>query len=235
MSLGLLGGQQELVENIMATGTPTMVVLVGGRPLAVNWIAAHVPAVIQAWEPGSFGGLAVANIIAGRTVPSGKLPLSIPRHAGQVQMIYNHKPSQYFHPYIDGPSTPLYAFGYGLSYTEFDYNNMQLSEETINNRQSVQATIQLNNTGDVEATEIVQLYIRDEYSSATRPVKELKDFKRVTLAPKESKTISFEITPEKLSFFDRNMRWGVESGKFTVMIGGSSLEQDLLKKSFVVK
>ena len=234
MSLDLLGSQDDLVKAIHATGIPTIVVLVGGRPLSVNWIADNVPALIQAWEPGSFGGTAVASIITGEVNPSAKLPVSIPRHAGQIQMIYNHKPSQYFHKYKDGLSTPLYPFGYGLSYTDFKFGQVQLSKDCINPDDSLIATIELTNTGKSIGTEVVQLYIRDEYSSATRPVKELKDFKRVTLNPGESTEVNFTITPDKLAYFDRSMNYSVEPGTFVVMIGSSSLDKDLSKSTFSV-
>ena len=227
MSLDLLGTQEELVKAIYATGVPTIVVLVGGRPLSVNWIAENVPALIQAWEPGSVGGTALANIISGKVNPSAKLPISIPRHAGQIQMIYNHKPSQYFHKYKDGPSSPLYAFGYGLSYTKFEISAPVLSRNKIANNQSVNVSVQVKNIGKLEGTEVVQLYIRDIYSSATRPIKELKDFARVSLKPGESKTVNFTITPDKLAFFNREMHYVVESGVFEIMVGSSSMDKDL--------
>ena len=144
--MDLCGSKDDLVKAIHGTCIPTIVVLVGGRPLSVNWIADNVPALIQAWEPGSFGGTAVASIITGEVNPSAKLPVSIPRHAGQIQMIYNHKPSQYFHKYKDGLSTPLYPFGYGLSYTDFKFGQVQLSKDCINPDDSLNATIELTNT-----------------------------------------------------------------------------------------
>lgn len=229
MSLDLLGTQELLVKEIHKIGIPVIVVLVGGRPLSVNWIAQNVSAVIQAWEPGSFAGTAIANILTGKVNPSAKLPISIPRHAGQIQMIYNHKPSQYFHKYKDGQSTPLYPFGYGLSYTTFSYGDLRLSSNSVSVKDSFTASIELKNTGKHEGTEIVQLYIRDEYSSATRPVKELKDFVRVTLKPGEKRVVNFTITPDKLAYFDRNMEYGIEPGAFIVMVGASSLDKDLKK------
>lgn len=229
MSLDLLGTQELLVKEIHKTGVPTIVVLVGGRPLSVNWIAQNVPALVQAWEPGSFAGTAVANILMGKVNPSAKLPISIPRHAGQIQMIYNHKPSQYFHKYKDGPSTPLYAFGYGLSYTQFEITAPQTNKKQLKDTESVTVKVQVTNVGEREGTEVVQLYIRDLYSSATRPVKELKDFVRVALKPGESKMVEFVVTPEKLAYFNRDMKYGVEKGKFEIMVGSSSLDKDLKK------
>lgn len=229
MSLDLLGTQELLVKEIHKTGVPTIVVLVGGRPLSVNWIAQNVPALVQAWEPGSFAGTAVANILMGKVNPSAKLPISIPRHAGQIQMIYNHKPSQYFHKYKDGPSTPLYAFGYGLSYTQFEITAPQTNKKQLKDTESVTVKVQVKNVGEREGTEVVQLYIRDLYSSATRPVKELKDFVRVALKPGESKMVEFVVTPEKLAYFNRDMKYGVEKGKFEIMVGSSSLDKNLKK------
>lgn len=229
MSLDLLGTQELLVKEIHKTGVPTIVVLVGGRPLSVNWIAQNVPALVQAWEPGSFAGTAVANILMGKVNPSAKLPISIPRHAGQIQMIYNHKPSQYFHKYKDGPSTPLYAFGYGLSYTQFEITAPQTNKKQLKDTESVTVKVQVKNVGECEGTEVVQLYIRDLYSSATRPVKELKDFVRVALKPGESKMVEFVVTPEKLAYFNRDMKYGVEKGKFEIMVGSSSLDKNLKK------
>lgn len=235
MSIDLIGQQDELVEQIRKTGVPVIVVLVGGRPLSVNRIAENIPAIIQAWEPGNMGGEAVANIISGKVNPSGKLPVSVPRHVGQVQMIYNYKPSQYFHPYIDGPSTPLFPFGYGLSYTSFEISDLKLNTNNISNNDNVSISYTITNTGKVAGTEVVQMYIRDMYSSVTRPVKELKDFARVDLSPGESRTLSFNITPQKLAFYNKNMQFVVESGDFEIMIGNSSKDQDLKKVTLTVK
>lgn len=234
MSLDLLGDQEQLIKRIQATGVPTIVVLVGGRPLSINWTAQNVPAIIQAWEPGSFAGTAVANIITGKVNPSAKLPVSIPRHSGQIQMIYNHKPSQYFHKYKDGASTPLYPFGYGLSYTTFKFSDLSLSATKVRPDGNIEVAVTVQNTGKTAGTEIVQLYIRDMYSSATRPVKELKDFARVELQPNEKKVVKFIVTPDKLAYYDRAMNFGVEKGDFQVMVGSSSLDKDLLKADFEV-
>ncbi len=229
MSLDLIGLQEELVKRIHATGTPVIVVLVGARPLSINWIDEHVPAIIQAWEPGSFAGRAVANILTGRVNPSAKLPVTVPRHVGQIQMIYNHKPSQYFHNYKDGDSSPLYAFGYGLSYTTFSYSEPRVDKTAIPADGSCTIRFELTNTGSRAGTEIIQLYIRDLYSSYTRPVKELKDFARIHLEPGETKSVTFVITPDKLACLDRDMKQHVEKGDFEIMIGGSSRDQDLQK------
>ena len=233
-SLDLYGTQEELVKQIEATGTPTVVVLVGARPLSINWIAKNIDAVVQAWEPGSFGGTALANILTGKVNPSAKLPVTVPRHVGQLQMIYNHKPSQYFHNYEDGKTTPLYPFGYGLSYTTYEYGTPTLSKSEISATESVDISFDLTNSGTVDGTEIVQLYIHDLYSTATRPIKELKDFARVALKAGETKTVSFTITPDKLSYFNEEMVYGVEAGEFDIMIGCSSQDKDLQKVTLKV-
>jgi len=229
MGLDLLGTQNQLIQAIHTTGVPTVVVLVGGRPQSVNWVAEHVPALVQAFEPGSFGGTALANILSGQVNPSAKLPISIPRHSGQIQIIYNHKPSQYFHPYKDGAITPLYPFGFGLSYSSFEITAPQILKNKIKPEESFEVKVSVSNRSNRRGTEVVQLYIRDLYSSATRPIKELKDFKRVELNPGETKEVTFRVTPDKLAFYDREMKFVVEKGVFEVMVGSSSVDKDLKK------
>ena len=233
--LNLVGLQQELVERKYATGVPTVVVLVTGRPLGVEWIAENVPALLNAWEPGMYGGQAVAEILYGKVNPSAKLPMTMPRSSGQIQMIYNHKPSQYFHPYVVTPSTPLYPFGYGLSYTKYEYSDLALSSDAMAADGSLKVSVKVTNVGKMAGCEIVQLYLRDRFSQVTRPVKELKDFARVELQPGGSKSVEFVITPDKLQFLDKQMRPIVEPGEFIVMVGSSSADEDLLKASFWVK
>lgn len=235
MSLDLLGSQEQLVLDIAETGVPTIVVLVGGRPLSIPAVDKKANAVIQAWEPGSFGGLALAKIIAGEVNPSAKLPVSMPYSSGQIQIIYNHKPSQYFHKYKDGPSRPLYPFGYGLSYTTFDVSAPVLEKTSASPGESVKVSATVTNTGSREGTEVVQLYIRDNISSATRPVKELKDFARVSLKPGESKPVEFTLTPDKLAFYNRNMERMVETGDFTIMLGTSSRDADLKSATLTIQ
>lgn len=227
MSISLLGTQEELVEKIKATGVPTIVVLVGGRPLGLSWIDQNADAVLNAWEPGSFGGKAVAEILTGSVNPSGKIPVTVPRNSGQVHMLYNHKPSQFIHPFIDGDYSSLYEFGYGLSYSTFHISTPVLSKTSITDDESVNVSVNVSNDSDIEGTETVQLYIRDEYSSATRPVKELKDFSRVSLKPHESKTVNFIVTPSKLAYYDKDMHYGVEKGSFKILVGSSSRDSDL--------
>lgn len=223
----LPGLQQELVEIIQKTGVPTIVVLINGRPLGVEWIAENVDALLEAWEPGSFGGQAISEVLYGQVNPSAKLPVTIPRHVGQIQSVYNQKTSASWFQYAIGRSDPLYPFGYGLSYTTFACENLKISKTEIRPDEPVTVSIDVTNTGNREGDEIVQLYIRDEYSSATRPVKELKDFKRVSLKNGERKTVSFQITPDKLAYYNADMKYGVEKGTFKIMIGSSSRDEDL--------
>ena len=233
--LNLVGLQQELIERIYATGVPTVVVLVTGRPLSVEWVADNVPALLNAWEPGMYGGQAVAEILYGKVNPSAKLPMTMPRSVGQTQMIYNHKPSQYFHPYVVTPSTPLYPFGHGLSYTEYEYSDVMLSAQEVEKDGTLKVSVNVTNVGKMAGTEIVQMYLRDSFSQVTRPVKELKDFARVELQPGESKLVEFVITPDKLMFLDIDMKPIVEPGEFVVMVGPSSADKDLKRAVFYVK
>lgn len=233
--INLPGLQEELVETIYNTGVPTIVVLVNGRQLGVEWIAEHVPALVEAWEPGSLGGQAVAEILYGKVNPSGKLPVTIPRSAGQIQCIYNHKFTANWFPYAIGKSDPLYPFGYGLSYTKYKYDNLKIEKPEIGKDESVMVSVDVANVGNEDGEEIVQLYIRDDYSSATRPVKELKGFQRVALKKGEIKTVTFEITPDKLAYYDVDMKYGVESGTFKIMVGASSRDEDLQSIALTVK
>lgn len=225
--VSLVGLQQQLVEAAYASGKPTIVVLVGGRPLAVEWIAENVPAIVEAWEPGTKGGLALAQILYGEVNPSAKLPITLPRSSGHILSVYNHKPSHFFNPYMVGNSTPLYPFGYGLSYTKYNYGTPVVENGTITKTGKVKISIPVTNIGDRAGEEVVQLYIRDQVSSATRPVKELKEFSKVFLNPGETKNVSFELDAKKFAFYDVNFVYCVEQGKFTVFIGASSLDSDL--------
>ncbi|MCG8385816.1 MAG: glycoside hydrolase family 3 C-terminal domain-containing protein [Cytophagales bacterium] len=221
-SLDLVGKQLELVQAVKATGVPTVVVLFNGRPLSINWIAENIEGIIEAWEPGMQGGKAVAEVLFGDVNPSGKLPITFPRSAGHIPDYYNHKPSAYYRKYKYEESTPLYPFGFGLSYTTFEYANIKLSREKAALGSTVTASVEVTNTGDRLGEEVVQLYIRDKLSSVTRPVKELKGFQKVALKPGETKTVRFQVNPEMLSFYNLQMDWGVEPGEFEVMIGRSS-------------
>jgi beta-glucosidase len=233
--IDLVGLQNELIEKVAASGKPTILILVNGRPLGVEWAAEHLPAVVEAWAPGMYAGRAIAEILYGEVNPTAKLAVTIPRSAGQIQMVYNHKPSQYFHPYAVKPSTPLWPFGHGLSYTTYAYSDLRLSTREVSGEDAVQVSARVTNTGTRDGVEIVQLYLRDRFSSVTRPVKELKDFARVPLKAGESKDVTFTITPDKLGFYNKEMRWVVEPGEFTVMVGASSADDALLKETFTVK
>ena len=230
--IDLVGLQNELIRKVAASGKPTILVLVSGRPLGTEWAAEHLPALINAWEPGMYGGQAIAEIMYGKVNPSAKLAVTIPRSVGQTQMIYNHKPSQYFHPYAVTPSTPLYPFGYGLSYNTYEYSDLTIDKEEMTAEQTLKVSVKVKNTGKMAGDEIVQLYIRDCFSQVTRPVKELKDFARIPLAPGEEKTVEFTVTPDKLMFLDRHLDPIVEPGEFILMVGPSSADSDLLRKSF---
>jgi beta-glucosidase len=233
-NLDLVGLQEQLIEKLFATGKPTVLVIISGRPLSIVWPAEHLPAIVNAWEPGQFGGQAIAEILYGKVNPSAKLAMTMPRSAGQIQTVYNHKPSAFFHPVVCGTSEPLYPFGYGLSYTTYQYSDLHLSSSKISQGDSLVATVTITNKGNRDGVEIAQLYIHDEVSSVTRPVKMLKDFKRVALKAGESKQVSFNITPDKLAFYDLNMNYTVEPGDFSVLVGGSSRDADLQKATFSV-
>jgi len=223
------------VEAVYQSGTPTIVVLINGRPLATEWIDENIPAVIEAWEPGSLGGLAVAQVIYGDVNPSGKLPITIPRSVGHQLSIYNHKPSHYFHKYVDAKSTPLYPFGHGLSYSSFVYQNLELSEETISINDELKVRVEVTNTSAVAGEEVVQLYLNDKYCPITRPVKELKAFRRIHLNAGETQQVTFSITKDMLQYLDKDFKPSIDAGEFTVMVGGSSANNQLLSIPFVVK
>ena len=236
-NLDLVGLQNQLIQRLNETGKPTIVVIISGRPLSLRYAAEHVPAIINAWEPGQFGGQAVAEIIYGKVNPSAKLAMTIPRSAGQISTWYNHKRSAFFHPAVCTDNKPLYPFGYGLSYTSFRYSNLKLSKQIIPNDGKTQiiASVTIENTGQRDGVEICQLYINDLVSSVSRPVKELKDFLRVELKAGEKRTVEFTITPDKLAFYDLNINPIVEAGEFEVMIGGSSRDEDLQKATFTIQ
>ena len=226
-ALDLPGKQLALVKAIKATGTPVIIVLVNGRPISEPWLQDQIPAIIEAWEPGSLGGQAVAEIIFGDVNPSGKLTLTVARDVGQLRMIYNHKPSAYFHKYALTKVAPLYPFGYGLSYTNFEYSKPTLSKPILNSNEIVSVSVSVTNTGSYDGDEVVQMYIRDQISSATRPVKELKGYRRIFLKTGETKQVSFDIDKSTLAFYDIDMNYCVEPGDFSIMVGSSSDKKDL--------
>ncbi len=228
-TLELTGMQLDLIRAVYETGTPTVVVLVNGRPLAVRWVAENVPAVVEAWLPGEKGGQAVAEILFGDCNPSGRLTLTVPRHAGQLPVYYNCKPSKTYwlehgwgKPYADMDSSPLYEFGYGLSYTEFEYSNLKIEPRTVGTGGMVRVSAEVKNTGSRPGAEVVQLYLHDVIGTVVTPVKELRGFEKVQLQPGEKKTINFAVTPEQMALLNRHMEWVVEPGAFDVMVGHSS-------------
>ena len=231
-TLDLPGRQMELVQAIHATGKPTIVVLVNGRPLSIGWIVNNVPAILESWMGGTESGNAIADILFGDVNPSAKLPVTFPRTVGQVPIHYNHmntgRPpeaqNRYTSKYYDVPWTPLFPFGYGLSYTMFKVSNLQLSAPRISANGKLTVSAEVENTGRRPGDEVVQLYIRDLVASMTRPVKELKGFQRVSLRPGEKRRVEFVLGPEHLGFWNREMRYVVEPGEFRVMVGANSVD-----------
>ena len=239
-TIELPGRQLELVQAIQATGKPTVVVLVNGRPLAIPWIAGNVPAILESWMGGIQGGNAIADVLFGDVNPGGKLPATFPRSTGQIPIYYNHfntgRPpeaeNKYTSKYLDVPWTPLFPFGYGLSYTQFKISNLQLSAPRIAANGKLTVSAEVENVGKRAGDEVVQLYIRDPVATMSRPVKELKGFQRVTLQPGEKRRVEFVLDREHLGFWNREMRYVVEPGEFRVMVGANSV--DVLEAKFHV-
>ena len=226
--LELVGQQQELVTAMLSTGKPVIVFLFNGSPLSIPFLCDNVPVIFECWYLGQEAGHAVAEVLFGETNPSGKLPITIPRSAGHLPAYYNHKPSAR-RGYLFDDVSPLYPFGYGLSYTTFAFKNLRLEKKKIARDGSTRVLVEVTNTGKRAGTEVVQMYIRDLVSSVTRPVKELKGFKKVTLAPGATQTVALDITPELLAFYDINMNFLVEPGAFEIAVGNSSRDCDLQK------
>ena len=222
-SLDLVGRQNDLVKAVLETGKPTIVLLINSGPLSVNYIAEKVPAMLEGFYLGQETGVAVADVLFGDYNPAGKLPVTFPRSVGQLPSYYNRKPTAR-RGYLFASKEPLFPFGFGLSYTTFEYSNLRLSATQIGPAEQTKVSVRITNTGKRAGDEIVQLYIHDLVSSVTRPVMELKDFKRISLAAGESRTIEFVLTPDKLSFYDLNMNRSVEPGWFEIMVGTSSVK-----------
>jgi beta-glucosidase len=239
-SLDLPGRQLELVQAIHATRKPYSVVLMNGRPLTINWLAENSPAILETWFAGTQGGNAIADVLFGDVNPGGKLPVTFPRSVGQCPIYYNHKNTgrppdagnKYTSKYLDVPWTPLYPFGYGLSYTKFRLTNLQLSAQSIRAGGQLTVSVEVENVGTRTGDEVVQLYLRDVASSVTRPVRELKGFERVTLRPNEKRRVEFRLGPQQMGFYDREMRFTVEPGGFKVFVGTSS--EGGLEASFAI-
>ena len=221
--LNLLGRQDELVRQLLATGKPVVVVLIHGRPNSINYIAENAPAILDGWYLGQEGGTALADVIFGDYNPAGRLPITVPRSVGQLPDYYYMKPTAK-RGYLFADKTPLFPFGFGLSYTSFSYANLRVMPAAIPASGTVTVQVDVTNTGKRAGEEVVQLYIRDEVSSVTRPVKELRGFERIPLKPGESKTVSFKLGPEALQFYNREMKRVVEPGKFMVMVGPNSAD-----------
>jgi beta-glucosidase len=233
-SLELIGRQNDLAKAIVETGKPTIVLLINSGPLSINYIAENVPAILEGFYLGQETGVGVADVLFGDYNPAGKLTISFPRSVGQIPLYYNLKPTAR-RGYLFANKEPLFPFGFGLSYTTFAYSNLKVSPARVGVAGETKVSVTVSNTGNRAGDEIVQLYVRDLVSSVTRPIKELKDFKRISLAPGESKTVAFVITPDKLSFLDLNMRNVVEPGWFDIMVGTSSVKYETVKLEVVAK
>jgi beta-glucosidase len=245
-SLDLPGRQLDLVKAVQATGKPVIVVLMNGRPLTINWIAENCPAILETWFAGTEAGNAIADVLFGDVNPGGKLPVTFPRAVGQEPLYYNHMNTgrppdapganeKYSSKYLDVSWTPLFPFGYGLSYTQFRLSNLQLSAQRIRPDGRLTASVEVENTGQRAGDEVVQLYIRETAASVTRPVKELKGFERVTLRPGEKRRVEFTLTPQQLGFYNRELRFVVEPGEFKIFVGNSSADERLTASFEVVQ
>ena len=229
-NIDLPGLQQELAELIVGAGKPVATIIFSGRPLTINWLAENSPALVQAWFLGTQSGHALADIVSGDYNPSGKLPVTFPRNVGQIPIYYSMKTTgrpfdannKYTSKYLDVSNEPLFAFGYGLSYTQFEYSNLQMDKATVSAKDDVNFTVELQNTGKVAGEEIVQIYVNDQVASVTRPLRELKAFKNVFLEPGQSIKIEFSLPFESLAFYKADGSFGTEPGRFTLFAGGSS-------------
>jgi beta-glucosidase len=238
--LDLPGKQLELLQELNKTGKPIVVVLLNGRPLLLDWLEHHIPAIVEAWHLGHQSGNAIADVLFGDCNPSGKLTVSFPVTEGQIPVYYSDKPTgrpfqedlRWCTHYIDAPNDPLYPFGYGLSYTEFDYSGIRLDQTEMNPGDTIVASVTIRNTGDYDGEEIVQMYIRDMKASVTRPVKELKGFEKIWLNAGEEQEVSFAITEDQLRFYDKEMNYISEPGEFKVFIGTSS--RDVKEAVFIL-
>jgi beta-glucosidase len=226
-SLELPGRQLELLQAVAATGTPVVLLVMNGRPLDLRWAAQHVPAILDIWYPGTQGGAAAANLLFGDVSPGGKLPFTWPRTVGQVPMIYSHtrshEPENQARRYWDEESTPLFPFGYGLSYGRFAYGNLSVDQPSTTTDGTVTVSVEVTNTADRQADEVVQLYLHQRHGTASRPVRELKGFARVTLAAGESRTLRFPVGPAERRYWNSAARdWVLDASTFDVWVGGDS-------------
>jgi beta-glucosidase len=229
-SLDLSGVQEDLIQAVFETGTPTVVVLINGRPLSTRWTSEHVPALVEAWLPGERGGEAVADVLFGNYNPAGRLAITVPRHSGQLPVYYNYKPAKaewMQRGYADMPATPLYPFGYGLSFTKFEYGNLRVEPAEIRSGGEARVSLEVKNAGARAGVETVQLYLHEKYAPVSTPVKQLRGFERVALNPGETKTVTLKLTPEDLQLLDVDMQWKVVPGDFEIMVGKSSADVSL--------
>lgn len=221
LDLNLPGNQQELLEAVVATGKPVVLVLMNGRPLSITWAAKHVPAILEAWYPAEFGGRAIVETIFGKNNPSGRLTVSIPKHVGQLPVYYNHFPTKNKN-YVEGDMHPLFVFGHGLSYTTFRYSALRTKSPAPGSKDDVEVTFLLENTGKRSGTEVVQAYVRKPFASVATPVKALKAFDRISLEPGEKKTVTLRIKQADLALWNAQGKWEIEPGDYVVAVGGSS-------------
>jgi len=240
-SLDLTGRQDELLQAVHATGTPTVLVLVNGRPLSTRWAAEHVGAIVEAWLPGERGGEAVADVLFGDQEPEGRLPITVPRHVGQLPVAYDYKPSKEYwiregwgKRYADMSPEPLFEFGHGLSYTRVDYANLRVEPAAIHRGGTVEVSADVANVGTRAGKEVVQLYLHDPVASVVVPVRRLRGFEKVALAPGETKTVRFTLGPDDLALLDAGLRWTVEPGAFEVAVGSSSRKVQLTGRFIVL-
>jgi beta-glucosidase len=236
-SLDLPGRQLELLQAVAATGTPTVLLVMNGRPLDLRWPAENVPAILDIWYPGSQGGAAVANLLFGTATPAGKLPFTWPRTVGQVPMVYahtrSHEPDNQARRYWDEASTPLFPFGYGLSYATFAYSDLAVDRSSIPPTGTVTVSVRVENTSDHDAAEVVQLYLHQRHGSASRPVRELKGFQRVTIPARTSRQVQFEVGPDARRYWSTTTRdWVLDNSVFDIWVGGDSTAE--LTASFEV-
>jgi len=230
--IGLPESQENLLKALASTGKPIVLVLINGRPLTLPWEAEHIAAILEAWAPGTEAGNAIADVLFGNYNPSGKITATFPRSVGQIPIYYNHKntgrpydgkgPGKFRSYYMDISNDPLYPFGYGLSYTSFDYSDLIVSKARLKGEETLTATVSITNTGKYAGEETVQLYITDPVASVTRAVKDLKGFKKVFLQPGEKKEVSFSITTQQLKFYNSQLKYDWEPGEFIIQVGTSS-------------
>lgn len=243
-NIHLPGVQEELIKELQKTGKPIVILINAGRPLVFNWTADNMPTIVYTWWLGTEAGNAIADVLFGDYNPSGKLPMTFPRDEGQIPIYYNHfntgRPSigedkVYKSAYIDLPNSPQYSFGHGLSYTTFGYSNLKLSKTKLKSNETIEVSMTLTNTGKLAGEEVVQLYLRDRFGSVVRPIIELKDFQKIKLEAGESKTLTFTINKEKLSFYNSDLKWDAEPGDFDLMIGSSSSDIRLRSEFELIK